>query len=251
MIQFPPCPITASAPTRCAPCAARCSLAITFSSTARRDWEAASPRPLARVRGFREEWYAAVELTGIRPARPFQTPAALSLYGEIIVTGAWWDIVRWRGITSRRRSPAPGSEDGGADHAEMEPRDDIWKRRTAILSQIKHMAGTDLELLYDCIEPSIGSREFFLRKGVGWALREYAYVDPREVLRYVARESIEAERIEQARSAQDAAEGRHAGGQFPSPPAGPTAAAGRPRRGPTRTGNSRRIKLSDLPASAP
>jgi len=27
--------------------------------------------------------------------------------------------------------------------------------------------------------------EFFLRKGIGWALREYAKAEPREVIRYV------------------------------------------------------------------
>ena len=44
---------------------------------------------------------------------------------------------------------------------------------------------TDLGLLYACIEPSLRSREFFLRKAIGWALRQYAWTDPREVLRYV------------------------------------------------------------------
>lgn len=33
--------------------------------------------------------------------------------------------------------------------------------------------------------PSIGSREFFLRKAIGWALRQYAKTDPNEVARYV------------------------------------------------------------------
>lgn len=36
-------------------------------------------------------------------------------------------------------------------------------------------------------EPSLASREFFLRKGIGWALRQYAWTDPREVIRYVRR----------------------------------------------------------------
>ena len=42
---------------------------------------------------FREERYAAIELTGDRRARPFQTMAALPMYEEMIVTGAWWDLV--------------------------------------------------------------------------------------------------------------------------------------------------------------
>ena len=30
-----------------------------------------------------------------------------------------------------------------------------------------------------------GSPEFFLRKAIGWALRQYAWTDPKEVVRYV------------------------------------------------------------------
>ncbi len=44
---------------------------------------------------------------------------------------------------------------------------------------------TDLDLLYACIEPSIGSREFFLQKAIGWALRQYAWTDAAEIKRYV------------------------------------------------------------------
>ena len=64
--------------------------------------------------------------------------------------------------------------------------DDMWKRRSAILCQIRAKAETDLDLLYACIEPSLDSTEFFLRKAIGWALREYAWTDPAEVRRYVA-----------------------------------------------------------------
>ncbi len=62
----------------------------------------------------------------------------------------------------------------------------MWKRRSAILCQLKAKAETDLDLLYACIEPSLDSKEFFLRKAIGWALRQYAWTDPDEVRRYVA-----------------------------------------------------------------
>jgi 3-methyladenine DNA glycosylase AlkD len=35
------------------------------------------------------------------------------------------------------------------------------------------------------IEPSLDSKEFFLRKAIGWALRQYAWTDPREIQRYI------------------------------------------------------------------
>jgi 3-methyladenine DNA glycosylase AlkD len=62
---------------------------------------------------------------------------------------------------------------------------DIWKRRSSIICQLGFKQDTDLDLLYACIEPSLDSDEFFLRKAIGWALRQYAWTDPDEVIRYV------------------------------------------------------------------
>jgi 3-methyladenine DNA glycosylase AlkD len=46
---------------------------------------------------------------------------------------------------------------------------------------------TDLELLYACIEPSLESREFFLQKAIGWALRQYTWTDRAAIEEYVQR----------------------------------------------------------------
>jgi 3-methyladenine DNA glycosylase AlkD len=62
---------------------------------------------------------------------------------------------------------------------------DMWKRRTSILCQLTFKKETDLKLLYACIEPSMDSTEFFLRKAIGWALRQYAWTNPDEVRLYV------------------------------------------------------------------
>jgi 3-methyladenine DNA glycosylase AlkD len=144
-------------------------------------------RGIWRGAKFREERYAAIELSGVRQACAFQTPEVLPLYEEIIVTGAWWDYVD--AVAAHRVGPLLARYP-----AEMKPallrwsRDEnLWKRRTAILSQLTFKMGTDLRFLYACIEPSLGSKEFFLRKAIGWALRQYAWTDPDEVLRYVDR----------------------------------------------------------------
>jgi 3-methyladenine DNA glycosylase AlkD len=57
--------------------------------------------------------------------------------------------------------------------------------RTAILSQVRFKADTDLGLLFDCIEPNLADRDFFIRKAIGWALRQHAWTDPTEIRRYV------------------------------------------------------------------
>jgi 3-methyladenine DNA glycosylase AlkD len=142
---------------------------------------------LALWRGacHREERYAALELSGVRAADAFQAPATLPMYEEMIVTGAWWDYVDFLaknrvGLLLRRHPKALR-----AAMLRWSRGRDMWKRRTAILCQLAFKEETDLGLLYACIEPSLGSREFFLRKAIGWALRSYAWTDAREVKRYV------------------------------------------------------------------
>jgi 3-methyladenine DNA glycosylase AlkD len=134
---------------------------------------------------YREERYAALNLAAHRAARPFQTPDAMTLYEELIVTGAWWDYVD--DIASHRVGPILR-----AHPKELKPLmrawskgPDLWKRRTSIICQLGSKQDIDLELLYDCIEPSIGSSEFFLRKAIGWALRQHAWIDAGEIRRYV------------------------------------------------------------------
>jgi 3-methyladenine DNA glycosylase AlkD len=134
---------------------------------------------------FREERYAAIAVTGAPQYRPFNTMAAIRMHEEMIVSGAWWDYVDT--IASHQVGDVLRAEP-----RRMKPlmrrwaRDpNLWKRRTAILSQLAFKQDTDLDLLYACLEPNVADREFFIRKAIGWALRQYAWTDPREVSRYV------------------------------------------------------------------
>lgn len=54
----------------------------------------------------------------------------------------------------------------------------IWLARTAILFQLKYKEKTDRELLGQIICKNAGSKEFFINKAIGWALREYSKTDP-------------------------------------------------------------------------
>ena len=116
-------------------------------------------------------------LTGERRYRDYQTLETLPLYEELIVTGAWWDFVD--PIASQRigallqRYPARMRRTMRA----WSRSTDMWKRRTSILCQLSFKADTDLALLYDCIEPNLADREFFIRKAIGWALRQHAWTD--------------------------------------------------------------------------
>jgi 3-methyladenine DNA glycosylase AlkD len=135
---------------------------------------------------YREERYAAILLSGHKDAA-FQAPAAMPMYEEIIVTGAWWDYVDV--IASRRVGPILKMHPAPMKKMMLawSKCENLWKRRASILCQLGFKKETDLDLLYACLEPSIDSKEFFLRKAIGWALRQYAWTDPAEVRRYVRR----------------------------------------------------------------
>jgi 3-methyladenine DNA glycosylase AlkD len=134
---------------------------------------------------FREERYAAIGLTGFRLYRSFQTLETLAMYEEMIVTGAWWDYVD--SIAPKRLGALLSAYPARMRTTMLKwsRGRDLWKRRSAILCQLGFKRDTDLGLLYACIEPSLSSKEFFLQKAIGWALRQYAWTDPREVARYV------------------------------------------------------------------
>lgn len=143
----------------------------------------AAATTLWRAAAFREERYAATELLGLRVARG--RLEALPLVTEVIVTGAWWDHVD---------AVAPGA--GAmlrAQPAAVEPvvrswsvDADRWLRRASIICQLGARADTDRRLLTDVIDANLADREFFVRKAIGWALRQFARTDPDWVRAFVA-----------------------------------------------------------------
>jgi 3-methyladenine DNA glycosylase AlkD len=133
----------------------------------------------------REEWYAALAICSTTRFRRHLTMEFLGLYRHLIVSGAWWDVVD--DIATHLVGPLLVDEPaamadvlrGWADD------DDLWLRRTAIIAQVGAGCATDATLLTDVIEPNLARKEFFLRKAVGWALRDYSRIDPEWVRQYV------------------------------------------------------------------
>ena len=149
----------------------------TWSDTALALWRRAE---------YREERYAAIALVNDRRYRAFaRRLEALPLYEELIVDGAWWDLVDTVAIHLvgglLHEHPAELSR----VLLDWSRAPDIWKRRAAIIAQNALKRDARPSLLYQCIEPSLGRSEFFLRKAIGWALRERARTEPAEVRRYV------------------------------------------------------------------
>jgi 3-methyladenine DNA glycosylase AlkD len=149
----------------------------TYEATVRALWNGAA---------YREERYSAIALTGYRLYRQYQDVAALRLYDEMVVTGAWWDYVDE--IASRRIGPVLRADPGRVTPIvrSWAHDPDRWRRRVSIIAQLGAKQFTDLELLTEAIEANLAERDFFIRKAIGWALREYAKTDPEWVREFVA-----------------------------------------------------------------
>lgn len=63
---------------------------------------------------------------------------------------------------------------------------DFWIARTAILHQLKYKTGVDTDRLFSYAAKRAGDTEFFIRKAIGWALRQHSRVDPASVKKFVA-----------------------------------------------------------------
>ena len=85
--------------------------------------------------------------------------------------------------------------------AKWRKSENFWLRRTCILFQLGYKEETDFELLCDIIRENLGSKEFFINKAIGWALRQYARTDPKAVKKFVkatAAPSVESTRGDEA-----------------------------------------------------
>ncbi|ULN47871.1 DNA alkylation repair protein [Mycolicibacterium goodii] len=134
----------------------------------------------------REERYAAIQLAEHRLYRPYQTADRIPLYRNLIVAGAWWDTVDE--IAGNLVGPilAAHPSEVRLTVVGWATDEDLWLRRTAIIAQLGAKEQTDLALLTYAIEANIGDTDFFIRKAIGWALRQYARVDPDWVRDFVA-----------------------------------------------------------------
>ena len=130
----------------------------------------------------REEQYAATEI--LKQPMFAGDWSLVGLHEHIARTGAWWDHVD---ETSARIADLHDAHP--VETAELVRRwstdDSFWIRRLAILSQLQRRERTDRALLAEVIEPNRGDTEFFIRKAIGWALRDLAKADPEWVRAYV------------------------------------------------------------------
>jgi 3-methyladenine DNA glycosylase AlkD len=124
----------------------------------------------------REEKYLALEVA--QHFRSFVDTASLPLYRRLIVEGAWWDFVDEVATHLVGHLVVHGPRENWPEVDTWIDDPDMWLRRSAIICQVGAKQRTDAARLFFFCEARLEEKEFFIRKAIGWALREYAKTDP-------------------------------------------------------------------------
>lgn len=136
---------------------------------------------------FHEERYAAQELLGLRWARGRLD--LLDLHRHMALTGAWWDHVDE--VAHRIADLVAAHPDELGPVLRSWSHDPSrWLRRLAILGQLGRRDDVDRQLLTDVVVANLEDPDFFVRKAIGWALRDVARHDPDWVRAFVARHDL-------------------------------------------------------------
>jgi 3-methyladenine DNA glycosylase AlkD len=132
----------------------------------------------------REFQYVALGLLGrLEKQLP---PQFIETLEYLLVTKSWWDTVDTisAGVLGEHFKRFSGVRETYL--SKWRKSENFWLRRATILFQLNYKAETDFNLLCEIIRENLGSKEFFINKAIGWALRQYTRVDPEAVREFVA-----------------------------------------------------------------
>lgn len=130
----------------------------------------------------REMHYFALET--VQKTLKKQPSEFIEFLEELILTHSWWDTVDWInklvGIHFQRfpeliKPVTSRWMDSG----------NIWLQRVCLIFQLSYKEKTDKELMFRYVRRVADSKEFFLQKGAGWALRQYSRTNPAAVRQFV------------------------------------------------------------------
>jgi 3-methyladenine DNA glycosylase AlkD len=124
---------------------------------------------------YREDMYQALEVA--EHYRAYRDLESWPIYERLVHTATNWDTLDW--VAGKLVSPLV------LQHRELESElvkwsmsDNFWVRRASLLAHLHHREHTNTQLLAETIQVLAPEKEFFIRKAIGWILRDYSYADP-------------------------------------------------------------------------
>ena len=117
--------------------------------------------------------------------RKIMTPAILPTLETMIRNKSWWDTVD---------TIAPNLVGHLVKiHPELSRVMDqwiedpyLWIRRAALLHQLRWKEATNAEKLFGYCQKTLHEKDFFIRKAIGWVLREYSKTNPKAVKKFIS-----------------------------------------------------------------
>ncbi|MFS0555158.1 DNA alkylation repair protein [Brevibacillus sp. 179-C9.3 HS] len=132
-----------------------------------------------------EREYQYVALDVLEKSKKRLSPDHLALVVEFITTKSWWDTVDYLASHAIGRIFGLHPELIEPNTTAWMEGNNMWLQRTALLFQLSYKDKTDQKLLFSLIGRCAESKEFFIQKAIGWALREYAKTNPAAVREFV------------------------------------------------------------------
>lgn len=137
---------------------------------------------------FRELHYLAMDVLYRNKKNFFEDD--IFLLEEMMRAHAWWDTIDYLSPTLAfnffRKFPhlkAPTLRKWNTDSS-------FWLRRASIIAQLKEKKRTDIELQFSLITPLVHEKEFFIKKAIGWSLRELGKFYPNEAVDFANQMNI-------------------------------------------------------------
>jgi len=136
----------------------------------------------------RELQYAAIDL--FKTHHALWKPGSIKMIEYCITHKSWWDTVDgiasdwlWTFFELYPELKLPVTKTWNQSN-------NIWLQRSSLLFQKRARKNTNTQLLSTYILHLSSSKEFFIQKAIGWALREYSKTDPDWVSNFVAKSKL-------------------------------------------------------------
>ena len=133
---------------------------------------------------YREMHYSFISAMNSKAAENSRVEEILPVLEKFNIFGQWWDITDSLasifGAIFLKDAKLHARK-----NQEYIQHDNLWMRRIALIHQLKYKDKTNQEMLWDNINRTKHEKEFFIRKAIGWALREYSKTNPQAVRKFI------------------------------------------------------------------
>ena len=148
-----------------------------------------------------DQEYRELHFTGLQMMEKMlkhQNKAWIGVLEKTIITQSWWDSVDWIAkLVGAHFKAYPELQHVYAHQWIVS--DNLWLQRVAIIHQLFYREQTDEKLLFEMILHVADSKEFFLRKACGWALRQHAKIFPDQVKEFIEEHTLSGLTIREAK----------------------------------------------------